>query len=128
MIPMRFSPVSVESPSSRVARVNSVLLNLCLVYSSSNPAHNSHARMSHARCVVKSVGHTEGGGRLSCVLGETKSLSTSSRCGVRRPAVDELAHPQQAPLKLHEEAWAGLLQNQGLGISQEVDIVLVCAV
>ena len=40
-----------------------------------------------------------------------------------RPAVDELAHPQQAPLKLHDETWAGLLQNQGLRISQEEEIV-----
>ena len=35
-------------------------------------AHNSHARMSHARCVVNSVGDTEDGGRLSCVYGENK--------------------------------------------------------
>ena len=118
----------VERPSSRVARVNSALHNLCLVHSSSIPAHNAHARMSHARCVVNSVGDTEDGGRLSCVLGGTKSPSTSTRCGVWRPAVDELAHPQQAPLKLHEEAWAGLLQNQGVGISQEVEIVPGCAV
>ena len=74
------------------------------------------------------MGDTEDGGRLSCVLVETKSLSTSTRCGFRRPAVDELAHPQQAPLKLHEEAWAGLLQDQGLRISREVEIVPGCAV
>ena len=73
--------------------------------------------------MVNSVGDTEDGGRLSCVLEGTKSLSTSTRCGVRRPAVDEFAHPQQAPLKLHEETWAGLLQNQGLRISHEVGIV-----
>ena len=42
--------------------------------------------------------------------------------------MDESAHTQQAPLKLHEETWAGLLQNQGLRISQEVEIVPVCAV
>ena len=46
---------------------------------------------------------------------------------VRRPAVDEFAHPQQAPLKLHEETWAGLLQNQGLRISREVKIIPGCA-
>ena len=40
----------------------------------------------------------------------------------------ESAHPQQTPLKLHEEAWAGLLQNPGLHISQEVEIVPGCAV
>ena len=63
---------SVESPSSGVARVNTALHNLCLLHSSSIPAHNSHARMSHARCVVNSVGDTEDGGRLSCVPGRTK--------------------------------------------------------
>ena len=52
----------------------------------------------------------------------------STRCEVRRPAVDESAHTQQAPLKLHEETWAGLLMNQGLQISQEVEIVPGCAV
>ena len=62
-------------------------------------AHNSHARMSHARCVVNSEGDTEDGGRLSCVYGGTKSLSTCTRTGVRRPAVEKLASPQQASLK-----------------------------
>ena len=116
---MRFSPVvlRVHPHGSHVSTLHSII---CVSF--------SHARMSHARCVVNSVGDTEDGGRLSCVPGGTKSLSTSTRCGVRRPAVDELAHPQQAPLKLHEEAWAGLLQNQGLGISQEVEIVPGCAV
>ena len=57
----------VESPSSRVARVNSALHNLRLVHSSSIPAHDSHARMSHARCVVNSEGDTEDGRRVSCV-------------------------------------------------------------
>ena len=46
------------------------------------------------------------------VHGETKSLSTCTRTGVRRSAVEKLASPQQASLKLHEETWAGLLQNQ----------------
>ena len=50
-----------------------------------------------------SWGETEAGGHRFCVSGETKSLSTSTRCGVRRSAVDESAHTQQAPLKLHEE-------------------------
>ena len=31
-------------------------------------------------------------------------------------------------LKLHDETWAGLLQKQGLEISQEVEIILGCAV
>ena len=47
-----FASIRVESPSSRVSRVTSALHNLCLVHSPSIPAHNSHARMSHARCVV----------------------------------------------------------------------------
>ena len=63
-------------------------------------AHNSHARMSHARCVVNSVGDTEDGGRHSCVYGGTKSLSTCTRTGVRCPAVEKLASPQQASLKV----------------------------
>ena len=46
-----------------------------------------------------------------------------TRCGVRRPAVDEFAHPQQAPPKLHEETWAGLLNRQGPRISREVEII-----
>ena len=75
-----------------------------------------------------SRGDTEDGGQHFCVHGETKSLSTCTRAGVRRPAVEKLASPQQAPLKLHEETWAGLLQNQGLGIFQEVEIVPGCAV
>ena len=75
-----------------------------------------------------SLGDTEGGGLHFCVPGRTKSLSTSTRCGVRRSAVNELAHAQQASLKLHEETWACLLQKPGLKISQEVEIILGCAV
>ena len=121
--------VRVENPSARVARVNTALhLNS---YSTSarslHAAHNSHARMSVARCVGNSVGDTGDGGRSSCVYGGTKALSMSTLTGVWRPAVEELASPQQASLKLHEEMWAGLLQNQGLGISQEVEIVPGCA-
>ena len=65
---------------------------------------------------VNSVGDTEDVGRRFCVLRETKAPSTSTRRGVRRSAVDEFAHPQQALLKLHEETWAGLLTNQVLRI------------
>ena len=72
---------------------------------------------------MNSVGDTEDGERRFCVIGETKALSTSTGRGVRRYAVDE-----QAPLKLHEETWPGLLTNQGLRISQEVEIVPGCAV
>ena len=48
--------------------------------------------------------------------------------GVRCSAVDESAHPQQTPLKLHEETWAGLLHCQGPKIFREVEIVPGCAV
>ena len=91
-------------------------------------AHNSHARMSRARCVETSVGDTEDGRRLSCENGRAKLLSTCTRTGVRRPAVEKLASPQQAPLKLHVETWEGLPCNQGPKISQEVEIVPGCAV
>ena len=123
-----FLSCRTESPSSRVSRVTSALHNLCSVHSSSFPAHNSHARMADARCVVNSVGDTEDGGRLSCVYGGTKSLSTCTRTGVRRPAVEKLASPQQASLKLHDETWAGLLKNQGPRIFREVEIIPGCAV
>ena len=120
--------IRVESPSSRVSRVTSALHNLCSVHSSSFPAHNSHARMSDARCVVNSVGDTEDGGRSSCVSGGTKSLSTCTRTGVRRPAVEKLASPQQASSKLHVETWAGLLKNQGPKIFRDEEIIPGCAV
>ena len=75
-----------------------------------------------------SVGDTEDGRQRFCVRGETKLLSTSTRHGVRCSAVDGSAHPQQTPLKLHEETWAGLLHNQGPKIFREVEIVPGCAV
>ena len=56
-----FLSCRIESPSSRVARVTSALHNLCPDHSSLIPAHNSHARMPHARCVENSVGDTEDG-------------------------------------------------------------------
>ena len=123
-----FLSCRTESPSSRVSRVTSALHNLCPVHSSSFPAHNSHARMSDARCVVNSRGDTEDGGRSSCVYGGTKSLSTCTRTGVRRPAVEKLASPQQASSKLHVETWAGLLKNQGPMIFRDEEIIPGCAV
>ena len=116
----------VLCPSSRVARVTSALHNLCPDHSSLIPAHNSHARVPHARCVVTSVGDTEDGGRLSCVYGGTKSMSTSTRTGVRRYAVYGSAHTRQTPLKLHVETWEGISRNQG--IFREMDILPGCAV
>ena len=57
------------------------------------------------------------------VQGGTKALSVSTRLGVGRPAAEKLASPQQAPGRLHEDSWAGVLQKQGLMISQEVEII-----
>ena len=37
----------------------------------------------------------------------------STRLGVRCPAVEKLASPQQAPGSLHGEVWASILQKQG---------------
>ena len=85
-----------------------VTLQCCFAWSSQCMRHMVHR--IHTACMVlvfflnskTSVGDTEDGGRRFCVPGETKALCTSARCGVGRPAVDEFAHPQQAPLKLHE--------------------------
>ena len=118
--------VRVENPSARVARVNTALHP----NSYSTPARSLHD-VHVARCVQKSMNSLGDGvvrERGFCVPGGTKSLSMCTRTGVRRPAVEKLASPQQAPLKLHEEMWAGLLKNQGLKISQEVEIVPGCAV
>ena len=62
------------------------------------------------------------------VRGGTKALSMSTRLGVRCPAVEKLASPQQAPGSLHGEVWASILQNQGPKIFREVEIVPGCAV
>ena len=123
------SSVRVESPLSRVQRVTAALHghhNAC-------DTHNSQNSYSvHGACGVlnseNSVGDTEAGGQRFCVYGETKSLSTSTRSGVRRSAVCESAYTQQTPLKLRVEAWAGLLRNQGPKIFREVEIVPGCAV
>ena len=45
-----------------------------------------------------------------------------------RPAEKELAPSQQAPGKLHDETWAGLLRNQDLQFSQETEIMSGCVV
>ena len=60
------------------------------------------------------------------VRGGTKALSMSTRLGVRCPAVEELASPQQAPGSLHEEVWASILHNQGPKIFREVEIIPGC--
>ena len=77
---------------------------------------------------MNSLGNGAVRGRGVCVLGGTKSLSTSTRTGVRRSAVYGSAHTQQTPFKLHVETWEGLLLNQGRKIFREVKIVPGCAV
>ena len=67
-----FLSCRIESPSSRVARVTSALHISCPDHSSLIPAHNSHARMPHARCVVNSVGDTEDGGTSILCIWENK--------------------------------------------------------
>ena len=75
---------------------------------------NSRGAMEHRNsCNLHAAG----------VQGGTKALSMSTRRGVRCSAVDESAHPQQTPLKLHDETWAGILRNQGPRIFWEVEIV-----
>ena len=90
---------------------------------------HSRATVMHGRVSLNSSnswGDTEAGGQRFCVQGGIKSLSTSTRTGVRRSAVYESAHTQQAPLKLHEETWEGLLCNQWN--FREVEIVPACVV
>ena len=99
--------------------VSSVLMLLNMVLALHATHKNSQNSYSvHDACVVlnskNSLGDGVVRGRGVCVPGETESLSTSTRCVVRRLAVDEYAHPQQVPLKLHVETWAGLLQELGL--------------
>ena len=57
-----------------------------------------HGRVSSNS--VNSVGETEDGRGRFCVSGGMKALSTCTLCGVRRPAVDELAHTQQVSRKM----------------------------
>ena len=90
--------VHVESPLSRVQRVTAALHghhNACVTHKSQN------SYSVHGACGVlnsqNSAGNTEAGGQRFCVYGRTKSLSTSTRSGVRRSAVCESAHTQQTP-------------------------------
>ena len=134
-----------ESHIARSHRVNVTLLENSSGLSSScrttSTTHNSPAcdtGVHDAMRVIRSGrnsgnssnsrGDTEDGGQHFCVHGETKSSSTCTRTGVRRPAVEKLASPQQASLKLHDETWAGLLKNQGPRIFRDVEIIPGCAV
>ena len=122
-----------------MSRALIVSMSSCMSNSHRIPRHIIHkvqliARSLHgvhvARCVQNSSNSLGDGvvrGRGVCVPGETKSLSTSTRSGVRRSAVHESAHTQQTPLKMHVETWAGLQRNQGPKIFREVEIVQGCA-
>ena len=112
--------VRVESPSSRVQRV----------FSQNSPARSLHG-LHDARCVENSqnsVGEGVARRRGFCELGGTKTSRTSTRGQFSRPVVEELAPVQQASGSMHEEAWAGCNECLSLKISQEVEIVPVCAV
>ena len=130
------SATRVESPSSRVQHVNASVLENSHSHNSSARMHdNSSARSLHGLHVARSVQNSLNSlgdrgvrERGVCVPGETKSLSTSTRLGVRCPAVEKLASPQQAPGSLHGEVWASILQKQGPKIFREVQIVPGCAV
>ena len=119
--PLPVGPVvdSVADPSSRVQRVNAALLENSHSHNSPARMHdNSSARSLHglhvARSVqnsLNSVGDRGVRGRGVCVPGETKSLCTSTWLGVRCPAVEKLASPQQAPGSLHGEVWASIFHR-----------------
>ena len=133
--------VPCTSPSQRVHLVNSLVRP-----SSSQDTHDMHGDMNSCGSVhgggvhVNSSGivHLNSGGavvhRNSCnlhaagVRGGTKASSMSTRIGVRCPAVEKLASPQQAPGSLHGEVWASILQKQGPQISREFEIVPGCVV
>ena len=124
-----------ENHAIRTGRVTAILH---AQRSHNSQIHNSYStptRSLHdvhvARCVhnsMNSLGDRVVRERGFCVPGGTKSLSTCTRTRVRRPAVEKLASPQQASLKLHEEMWAGLPKNLGPRIFREVEIVPGCAV
>ena len=126
---------SCENHAIRTGRVTAILhaqrshnSQICNSYSTlTRSLHDVHV----ARCVhnsMNSLGDRVVRERGFCVPGGTKSLSTCTRTGVRRPAVEKLASPQQASLKLHVETWAGLLKNRGPKIFREEKIIPGCAV
>ena len=123
-------------------------MNSLVRLSSSQDTHDMHGNMNSCGSVHGGGVHVNSSGivhensyrtlghKNSCsshaagVQGGTKASSMSARLGVRRSAVEKLASPQQTSPKLHVEAWAGLLRNQGLRFSQsqEEEIVQGCAV
>ena len=101
--------VRCADPVTRLRRVTSVMHhNLGLSSHAHSTARNS--QLAHSRATVmhgrvslnssNSRGDTEARGQRFCVQGGTKSLSTSTRTGVRRSAVYESAHTQQAPVEV----------------------------
>ena len=131
--------VPCTSPSQRVHLVDSVVS-----LSSSQDTHDMHGDMNSCGSVHGGVMHDNSSGvhvnscgalghKNSChvhaaeVRRGTKALSMSTRLGVRCPAVEKLASPQQAPGRLHDEVWASILQNQGPKIFREVEIIPGCA-
>ena len=101
-------------------------VNSCGALGHKNSCHVHAAEVRGGTKALWEIGVSVGRG--VCAPGETKSLSTSTRLGVRCLAVEKLASPQQAPGSLHGEVWASLLQNQGPKIFREVEIVPGCAV
>ena len=131
--------VPCTSPSQRVHLVDSVVQ-----LSPSQDTHGMHGDMNSCGSVHGGVMHDNSSGlhvnscgalghKNSChvhaaeVRRGTKALSTSTRLGIRCPAVEELASPQQAPGSLHGEVWASILQNQGPKIFRDVEIIPGCA-
>ena len=126
------------SPSQRVAHVSDCVTSLLSTPTRDmhiNSCGSMHGGVMHDNSSglhVNSCGAL--GHKNSChvhaaeVRGRTKAQSTSTRCGVRCPAVEELASPQQAPGSLHGEVWASILHNQGPKIFREVEIIPGCAV
>ena len=128
------------SPSQRVAHVSDSVTRLL-----TTPTRDMHVSMNSCGSMHGSVMHDNSSGmhvnsrgalvhRNSCnvhaaeVRGRTMAPSMSTRLGVRCPAVEKLASPQQAPGRLHGEVWASILQNQGPKIFREMEIVPGCAV
>ena len=129
--------VRCMSPSQRVAHVSDSVTSLLTTprrdmhINSCGSMHGSVMHDNSSGMHVNSCGAL--GHKNSChvhaveVRRGTKAPSMSTRLGVRCPAVEELASPQQAPGSLHGEVWASILQNQGPKICREVEIIPGCA-
>ena len=110
-----FSSLSYRcmSPSQRVAHVSDSVQRLLTtqtrdMHASMNSCGSMHGAVMHDTSSVVHVNSCGAlGHRNSCnlhaagVLGGRKASSMSTRTGVRCPAVEKLASPQQAPGSLH---------------------------